>query len=221
MKKKYFWLLAYTVAIIAISAVCTTKWIEYFVLNGNDQEMLIDYGANAPQSSPLKESAPIVEVFSYGCHFCEKNEANVDALEKTLPAKQKITRLHINDGNNGWLSATAKIYATLRVMGIEDNYRSKLYDLVINKKADITNAEQFDQWLRENNIDVTTFRNTEKSEQVKQLMDYLQSVTRYYKVSGTPAFIVNKRWVAFQDDEFPTFGKKLVTLSESNAGKSN
>lgn len=218
MKKRILPLFAYTVFVAIVSALITTAWFHTFVFNQKgdvEQQALVSLAAEKVANSPLVGGEDIIEIFSYGCHYCEVNEENVDMLEKRMPAGKKLARLHFNLDSQGGLARYATVFATLQVMGIEEAHRKSAYDAVIKRKIDLSDAAQRDAWLAENKISVAQYNRVSQSVKVKELMDYMTQVTRYYNINATPAFIVAKKWVAFQDSDFPVFSDKLISLLET------
>jgi len=219
MKKRTLLVLAYTIFIAVISALITTAWFHTFVLNqtsNSEQQALVSLPANKVAKSPIAEGEDIIEIFSYGCHYCAVNEKNVAALEKRLPAGKKLVRLHFNLDKQGGLARFAPVFATLQVMGIEEAQRENAYQAVIKDKVDLGDPEQREAWLEKNKINVSEYNATRQSAKVKDLMDYMTRVTQYYEINATPAFIINKKWVALQDSDFSTFADKLLTLLETD-----
>lgn len=219
MKKRTLLVLAYTIFIAVISALITTAWFHTFVLNqtsNSEQQALVSLPANKVAKSPIAEGEDIIEIFSYGCHYCAVNEKNVAALEKRLPAGKKLVRLHFNLDKQGGLARFAPVFATLQVMGIEEAQRENAYQAVIKDKVDLGDPEQREAWLEKNKINVSEYNATRQSAKVKDLMDYMTRVTQYYEINATPAFIINKKWVALQDSDFSTFADKLLTLLKTD-----
>lgn len=219
MKKRILLILAYTVFIAIISALITTAWFHYFVLNqaGNsEQQALVSLPAEKVANSPIADGEDIIEIFSYGCHYCVVNEKNVAALEKRLPAGKKLVRLHFNLDKQGGLARFAPLFATLQVMGIEEAHRESAYEAVIKDKVDLGDPAQRNAWLEKNNINVDNYNAISQSAEVKDLMDYMVRVTQHYNINATPSFIVNKKWVALQDGDFSSFADKLMTLLETD-----
>ncbi|WP_343039559.1 DsbA family protein [Serratia rhizosphaerae] len=169
------------------------------------------------KKSPIKEENAIVEIFSYGCHYCAINEKNVKELEAQLPPGSKLVRLHIGNPQNSGLSAYAPLFATLSVMGLEDKYRESAYRAIIKERLDLSDPAQLGQWLQDNGIDRTDYRSVSQSQDVKELMAYMTAVSEYYQVNATPSFIVNKKWLAQQDSDFSTFSKKLLSLLKDDS----
>jgi len=219
MKKRTLLILAYTIFIAVISALITTAWFHKFVLNqtsNSEQQALVSLPADKLAKSPIAEGEDIIEIFSYGCHYCAVNEKNVAALEKRLPAGKKLVRLHFNLDKQGGLARFAPVFATLQVMGIEEAQRESAYQAVIKDKVDLGDSGQREAWLEKNKINVSEYNATRQSARVKDLMDYMTRVTQYYEINATPAFIINKKWVALQDSDFSTFADKLLTLLETD-----
>lgn len=91
MFKRPLLLLIYTLAIIVISSLITTAYFHYFVLNqGIEQQALVAVSDDEIKNSPINESNTIVEIFSYGCHYCAINEENIAKLEARMPAGTKL-----------------------------------------------------------------------------------------------------------------------------------
>lgn len=215
MKKRILYVLAYTIFVAVISAVITSVWFHTFVLNqtsADGQQVLTSLPADKLGKSPIVDGQDIIEIFSYGCHYCAINEENVAALEKSMPAGKKLVRLHFSLDNQGGLARYAPVFATLQVMGIEEAHRQSAYDAVMKSHIDLGDPAKRDAWLEENKIDVAEYRKVSQSAQVKELLDYMIRVTQYYDINATPTFIVAKKWVAIQDRDFPSFSEKLLSI---------
>ncbi|AGB83819.1 putative dithiol-disulfide isomerase involved in polyketide biosynthesis [Serratia sp. FGI94] len=212
-------LIVYTLFIIVISSLITTAYIHYFVLGGQNDDIpaLTSIGDERIKNSPIKEDNAIVEIFSYGCHYCASNEDNVKNLESQLPPGSKLVRLHIGNQQNSGLSAYAPLFATLSVMGLEEKYRESAYQAIIKERQDLSDPAQLGQWLLDNGIDRTDYRSASQSQETKDLLAYMTAVSEYHQVNATPSFIVNKKWLAQQDSDFPTFSKKLLSLLKNDS----
>ncbi|CAI1720516.1 Uncharacterised protein [Serratia entomophila] len=44
------------------------------------------------------------------------------------------------------------------------------------------------------------------------MLGYMTAVSSYYQINATPSFIVNRKWLATQDRDFPAFSKQLLSL---------
>ncbi|MGG6175560.1 DsbA family protein [Pantoea allii] len=218
MKKRISYVLAYTVFVAVISAVITTAWFHIFVLNQTssaEQQVLTSLSTDKLDKSPIADGDDIIEIFSYGCHYCEINEKNVDELEKRMPAGKKLVRLHLSLDSQAGLARYAPVFATLEVMGIEEAHRQSAYDAVMKDKIDLSDATQRDAWLEKNKINVAEYHKVSQSADVKARLDYMTRVSQYYDINATPTFIVAKKWMAIQDRDFPAFSDKLLSILET------
>jgi len=218
MKKRISYVLAYTVFVAVISAVITTAWFHIFVLNQTssaEQQVLTSLSTEKLDKSPIADGDDIIEIFSYGCHYCEINEKNVDDLEKRMPPGKKLVRLHLSLDSQAGLARYAPVFATLEVMGIEEAHRQSAYDAVMKDKIDLSDATQRDAWLEKNKINVAEYHKVSQSADVKARLDYMTRVSQYYDINATPTFIVAKKWMAIQDRDFPAFSDKLLSILET------
>ncbi|WP_410515752.1 DsbA family protein [Pantoea allii] len=218
MKKRISYVLAYTVFVAVISAVITTAWFHIFVLNQTssaEQQVLTSLYTEKLDKSPIADGDDIIEIFSYGCHYCEINEKNVDELEKRMPPGKKLVRLHLSLDSQAGLARYAPVFATLEVMGIEEAHRQSAYDAVMKDKIDLSDATQRDAWLEKNKINVAEYHKVSQSADVKARLDYMTRVSQYYDINATPTFIVAKKWMAIQDRDFPAFSDKLLSILET------
>ncbi|MDJ0039557.1 DsbA family protein [Pantoea allii] len=218
MKNRISYVLAYTVFVAVISAVITTAWFHIFVLNQTssaEQQVLTSLSTEKLDKSPIADGDDIIEIFSYGCHYCEINEKNVDKLEKRMPPGKKLVRLHLSLDSQAGLARYAPVFATLEVMGIEEAHRQSAYDAVMKDKIDLSDATQRDAWLEKNKINVAEYHKVSQSADVKARLDYMTRVSQYYDINATPTFIVAKKWMAIQDRDFPAFSDKLLSILET------
>ncbi|AHG18726.1 thiol:disulfide interchange protein [Chania multitudinisentens RB-25] len=217
MLKKSLYLISYTLLVIVISSLITTAYFHYFVLNQNagnsiEQNSLRSVSEQDIQKSPIKDENSVIELFSYACHYCSINEKHVDKLESRIPQGSRLIRLHVNGEQMGVFSNTAPLFATLTVMGIEPQYRESAYKAVIKDKIDLGNPQNRDRWLQDNGIDLEAYTKASQSQGVQDLLSYMSEVSKYYKINATPTFVVNKKWLAIQDRDFPAFSDHLLSL---------
>lgn len=206
--------IGYTLLVILISSLITTAYFHYFVLNQDEQETLFSVSSSDVENSPIKDDKSIIEIFSYGCHYCAINEENVTQLENRMPEGTRFVRLHISSDKTTGLGRFAPIFATLSVMGIESQHRQSAYKAVLEDNIDLSDNSQLETWLKANGIDVAQYQQVSQSAEVKELIAYMTAVTAHYKIDATPTFIVGKKWIALQDRQFPEFSDHLLSLLE-------
>lgn len=212
MYKRYLLFFGYTIFIIFASSFITSAYFHHYVINQPAPESLIFVSADKVKNSPIKDDDAIIELFSYACHYCEANEDQVAELEKNLPVGARLVRLHVNGDEKSPMTAFAPLFATLTVMGIEAQHRSAAYQAAIKDNLDLTDERRLRGWLKANGIDEAEYAQARGSAPVQQLLAYMTAVSRHYPIGATPSFIVNKKWLAVQDREFPAFSEQLLSL---------
>lgn len=204
----------YTLLIIAASAVVTTFYIFHVVLSTPDIEVLRRVDNDTTAQMELTSSKSIIEVFSYGCHYCQKAEPDLLAFEKTLPASAKLIRVHI--GQSDGLGRYAPLYATLTVMGLESKLRQAAFKAVLEDNLDLSDVTVRNQWLARQGVDVAAYEKAEKSARTQSLLALSQQVTDLYAIQATPTYIVGKNWVVLTDRAWPAMGEQLKSLLLAN-----
>jgi len=163
------------------------------------------------KNSPIKEDNSIIEVMSYGCHYCAKNEENLAEFSRTLPPGSVFNTIHIASKTSG-LATYAPLFATLTEMGIEEKHRDSAYNAVITRNVDLTDEKVLESWLEKNDINVATYKIVRQSDAVKDRLSNMEAITRYYDINATPIFIINKRYIVAQDRDFPEFAQRMQQL---------
>jgi thiol:disulfide interchange protein DsbA len=220
MRKKIIIVALYSLFIAVISALSTTAYFHAFVLNKNEQsaqDLLTSISADKIANSVIKEGEDIIEILSYGCHYCAANEENVQQLEKRLTTGKKLVRLHISYEDQSGLGRYAPVFATLDAMGIEAKYRESAYQAVNKQSIDLGDTTQLNAWLKSNEINQDEYNKARQSPAVNKKLEYMTQVTRDYKISVTPTFIIAKKWVAIQDRAFPNFADQLLSLLNTDS----
>lgn len=220
MKNNRIALLVYSLALIIISIAITIGAVRYFTAASidsgtSDLQDLKQLSVEDVAKSPVADRDTLIEIFSYNCHYCALNEDNIAEMATRLPAGNKLLQLHLSSPG-ATFSRTDNLFATLTVMGIEKQYRKKIYSAVNDERIDLGTPAVRDMWLQKNDIDVATFHKVSASEETRTLMDYMAKISEFYQVRATPTFIVNKKWIALQDREYPDFSDHILSLFEKD-----
>lgn len=221
MGKNKLGMLIYSLALIVISAVITTFIMKYIVLGSftgasssaanNEIKQFTEVSAQQVATSPIKSDKDVIEIFSYGCHYCASYEGDFAKLESQLPEGSHLVRLHLNVPRNG-LARYAPIFATLSVMGLEEKLREKAYYAVMIQKSDLSDQANLNEWLKNNDVDVNAFNEARNSPQVRELLNYMQAVATHYNIKATPMFIVGKKYVVVREQSAEEFTKQVLDL---------
>lgn len=221
MRFKPITITLYTIFVIIVSSLMTVLFYHIFVFNtfsNNSAEdaSFIEFNTEQVLLSPIKENNSIIEVLSYGCHYCSVIHNNMNQFEKSLPEDVTFKAIHLTMNNGVGLAAYAPIFATLEEMGVESQLRQNLYNAVINDKLDLANKDVLNSWLKQNEIDVERYIQVSQSQSIQERLNNMAQITQYYQITGTPAFIINKRYVVYQDRDFPEFTAYLLELLEKS-----
>lgn len=220
MKIKPITAVGYTFLIALISSLITVLCYHIFVFNtfslGNSApSALREVDSVTIASSPINNENSIIEVMSYGCHYCASNEDDIEAFAASLPAGSTFDVIHINGEGSG-LAAYAPVFATLEVLGIERQMRDQAFNAVITRGINLADDGALNLWLEKNNIDVAKYHQARQSKAVAERLAYMAKVSSLYKIDATPLFIVNKKFVIAKDRPFPEFGDYMRQLSAQN-----
>ncbi|CAH5463809.1 Thiol:disulfide interchange protein DsbA, partial [Enterobacter cloacae] len=208
--------IGYSIFLIIISVSITVLFYHIFVFNSfakddSATQAFREVSTEKLAKSPIKKEHSIIEVMSYGCHYCAANEENLAELTRKLPPDTTFTSIHIAGEDKG-LAAYAPIFATLEAMGIERDVRDSAYNAIITRNVDLTDEKKLNGWLAKNNIDVVKFTTLRKSKKVKERLSEMAAIADYYDINATPMFIINQRYVVAQDREFPAFAQRMLEL---------
>lgn len=209
-------IISYSLFLIVISSLMTVLFYHIFIFNtfatdDTQTQAFREVSAEQIANSPIKEDRSIIEVMSYGCHYCAANEDNLAEFSRTLPPGSTFRVIHLASDRTS-LAAYAPIFATLEEMGIEKNVRDSAYNAVITRNIDLTNKQALENWLTKNNIDTAKFAAARESNAVKDRIAEMAAITRHYDINATPMFIINKRYVVAQDSDFPQFAQRMLQL---------
>lgn len=209
-------IISYSLFLIVISSLMTVLCYHIFVFktfatDNSQTQAFREVSAEQIASSPIQDARSIIEVMSYGCHYCAANEENLAEFTRTLPPGSTFSTIHIAGENTG-LAAWAPVFATLEVMGVEKAHRDSAYNAVITRNVDLSDDKALEAWLAKNNIDTAKYKTVRQSDAVKNRLSEMAAITQHYAINATPMFIINKRYVVAQDRDFPQFARRMLEL---------
>lgn len=216
MKIKPITIIGYTFLVALISSLITVLCYHIFVFNtfsmdSSKPSALREIASEIVASSPIKKDKSIVEVLSYGCHYCALNEEDIEKFASSLPADVDFEVIHITAERNG-LAVYAPVFATLEVMGLERQLRDGAFNAVMTRGINLADDEALNGWLKKNNIDVARYHQVRQGKAVAERLAYMAKVTELYDINATPLFIVNKKYVVAKDRQFPEFADHMRQL---------
>lgn len=107
MKIKPITAVGYTFLVALISSLITVLCYHIFVFNtfsldSSQPSALREIDSATVASNPIKNEKSIIEVMSYGCHYCASNEEEIEKFAATLPADSAFDVIHITAEETAW-----------------------------------------------------------------------------------------------------------------------
>jgi len=160
-----------------------------------------DHGAEAPFSAldrPLPTEAPgkveVIEFFWYGCPHCAQVEPFVEAWESKLPSDVVFRREHVIWDARAETQTHARLFLTLRTMGIVRQHQQAVFDAVHKDRTDFRNEKAVYDWAVKRGIERSRFESIYKSFGTEAQLKRSKAITTTYGIDGVPTFIVNGRY---------------------------
>ncbi|HGN1705144.1 TPA: DsbA family protein [Providencia rettgeri] len=206
----------YTLFIILISTLMTVLYYQVFVFesfknNNESQQSFFEFSEEKVLLSPIKEDNSIIEVMSYGCYYCGLNNDAIMTFANQLPEGENFSAIHLAKKYTP-LAAYSPIFATLEEMNLESGLRADIFNAVLNENIDLKNKDELLKWLKQHNVDTEKYLEISQTPAISEKLEYMESIADYYNITATPAFIINKKYVVYQDRDFPEFTKYMAEL---------
>ena len=150
---------------------------------------------NPPQPTTSGNKIEVLEFFWYGCIHCYHLESPLKAWLKRKPADVEF-RYVPAAFNSSWLPLARAFYA-LEAMGVAANYHDDIFSAIHrnNQKALLSDPRAMADWLGGKGLDKQKFLDTYNSFAVNGRAQRTTDVTRSYDIPGTPALVVNGRYL--------------------------
>lgn len=155
--------------------------------------------ARAPQDiadNPLvkelaKEKADhiyVMEFFSYGCAGCHKIDPMVEQLRAKLPADVSFQRIPV-EFHTEWRNLTKAYYTALN-LNVMDKIHTPLFDAIHSGKITSSSDDTLRQFFTTNGVAQNDFDKEFDSFSMNRKQKWAGAITRAYRVTAVPAFIV-------------------------------
>lgn len=145
-----------------------------------------------PTNTPGK--IEVLEFLWFGCPHCAKIDPYIEVWEKTLPANVVFRREHIVWDGRAATAAHAKLFATLRAMGVLAQQQPAAFVAVHRDRMDLTKESVVFDWAAQRGLDRAAFESTYKSFGVSTQVTRMRELTKTYGVEGVPMFFVNGKY---------------------------
>ena len=138
----------------------------------------------------------VIEFFWYGCPHCRALEPMVEDWENRLPKDVVFRREHVIWDGRSETETHARIFLTLRAMGMLAQHHRAVFDALHVAKARLRAESEIFDWAAKRGIDRAKFEATYKSFGVNTQVTRAKDLTAKYLVDGVPSFAVNGKYKA-------------------------
>lgn len=147
-----------------------------------------------PQPVDAQGKIEVIEFFWYECPHCRQVETGLEAWAKTLPSDVVLRREHIVWDGRAATAGQARLFATLRSMGIVERNQRAAFDAIQGSRTNLNDEKTLFAWVEQRGIDRARFEATYKSFGVNSQVARGRRLTSSYRIEGVPTFIVNGKF---------------------------
>jgi len=153
----------------------------------------IDYRLIAPQPVPSSNSIEVIDFFWYGCPYCNSLQPALERWISRKPADVTVRRIPavLRDS---W-APHARVFYTLEALGEVDRLHQRAYTSYHVEELAMSRAEAMSEWAVRNGIARERWDTTYNSAAVQRKVEEAIELTRAYNVTGTPALVVDGRYL--------------------------
>lgn len=204
------------VFIVLLSLLPLTLYADTFV-EGKDYQRIVK-----THLVPKADGQTVTEFFSYGCPWCYKLEAPLEAWRKTLPNTVTFSRVPVVF-EPGW-DMYAKAYYTAKTLNLSNKVTPALFEAIQEKHQSLKTAPKMIAFFVAQGVKAPVAKSAFTSSpaieaQVKQGMQLMQA----FAVNAVPTLIINNTYrvdlpMAQGDEErFFKIADYLLTLDKSKS----
>ncbi len=148
-----------------------------------------------PESRARRGEIEIVEYFWYGSPHTNRLEPSLAVWAASLPSGVVFRREHVLWGPRPDIETHARLFATLRAMGIDEAQRRDIFASYHDRGDRLANDEAVFAWVAKRGIDRAKFTVIYRSAKVAAQMAYAQDLTGYFEIQTVPTFVINRKHV--------------------------
>lgn len=151
---------------------------------------------NVAQPGTLAEKddgrVEVISFFWYNCGSCYSVDPAVSEWAAQLPADVRFLRMPA--AFNPAVNFHARIFMTLRALGLSHEADMTVFDIFRNQRKAINTHEQLPTVAKALNIDPDKFIKTFDSKEVADMMNNLDRVSLAYDLPGVPAMVIDGQY---------------------------
>jgi thiol:disulfide interchange protein DsbA len=147
----------------------------------------------APQPVPSSNIIEVIDFFWYGCPYCNSLQPALERWISRKPADVTVRRIPavLRDS---W-APHARVFYTLEALGEVDRLHQRAYTSYHVEELAMSRAEAMSEWAVRNGIARERWDTTYNSAAVQRKVEEAIELTRAYNVTGTPALVVDGRYL--------------------------
>ncbi len=146
-----------------------------------------------PQPTQTGDKIEIVEVFWYGCPHCYDFQPYIEKWLETKPDDVEFRRMP-GIFRKSWIPH-AKAYYTAEKMDVLETTHQPLFDALHMRKKKIYSDDALKDFFKDQGVNGRQFNKIYESEEVDTKVKQAFVMGQRYKLTGTPAVIVNGKYM--------------------------
>jgi len=146
----------------------------------------------AQPTSVKRGQVEVLEFFWYGCPHCFHLEPELNAWTKKLPKNAVFKRMP-GVLTDAWMPLTRAFYA-LEAVGLQEKLHGEVFHAIHVEHLDLNPPGAFLDWAAKKGADRKKLADAYNSFAVDTKVMRAQQLTRDFKLSGVPAFVVNGKY---------------------------
>jgi len=176
-----------------------------------------------PVLTPNDGTVEVLEFFSYGCIHCANLEPALAEWKRKLPPDVKFRA--VPSGINLMGLDEVSLFYSLEAMGQLDRLHRRIFEALHNDRAMLGHRPTLLKWLEKQGVNPAQYESVEKSFSVNSKVMRGRNVMSQYKVTATPAIVVNGRFQVTQvggaSNMFATVDRLIAEARAANAPAPN
>ena len=153
----------------------------------------IEYRLIEPQPTESGDRIEVIDFFWYGCPYCNQLQPFLEEWIKRKPADVAIRRIPVIL-KDSW-AAHARIFYALDLLNELERLHQRVYHSYHVEELSMSKPEVMEQWAVKNGIDRRKWLDAYFSPEVDGKMARAARATKVYTIEGTPAIVVDGRYL--------------------------
>lgn len=167
-----------------------------------------------PQPTETGNKIEVIEFLYYGCSHCFDAEPYLKQWMSRMPKDVAFRRIPAVFRDE-WVPLTKTFY-TLEALGELNRLHSDVFEAIHLKHINLNNEQMLLDWMEQHGVNRKKFADAYNSFSINNRAEYAKKLTQAYGIAGTPAFVVDGKYLtapAFMGSTDP-HGSVIKVLDE-------